>query len=90
MTSITFYVIRSKVDNPGEGRGYGRRDNPYAYKKGWYASREFVKEFKDAKFFPTIGKASTYLKNSHTLGCPKNLTREDCFEIVPVEIREPE
>ena len=81
---ITFYAIRSIK----EFAGYGGGDCPYAFKKGWYASREFVKPFDKAKIFTSKGKASRFLKKSSTLGGP-DIKRDEYFEIVPIQISEP-
>ncbi len=91
MTSVTFYVIRAIKDNDN-GRGLPAADwsyeNPWAFRKGWFASREFVKPFKHAKFFTTAGNASRFLKSASTLGF--GLIRSEYFEIVPVIVNEPE
>lgn len=83
MSKITFYVIRAIKDF----EGYGGPDCSWSFKKGWYAAREFVKPFEHVKIFTTEGKAKTYLRNSSTLG--KFIDRNEYFEIVPLEIKEP-
>ncbi len=89
MSTLTFYVIRAIKDFSGHGsKIIGSPDNPYSFKKGWYAAREFVKPFDKAKIFTSHGAASKYLKASSSLGGP-GCNREDYFEIVPIEISEP-
>jgi hypothetical protein len=86
--TLTFYVIRAKKNSPQyRGQKYSHED-VYEFAKGWYASREFVKPFKNVKIFSTEGKAKQYMKNSRTLGI--FLDREEYFEIVPIIVKEPE
>lgn len=88
-----FYVIRAKksFDDRGLKLDTWDKENPYAFKKGWYAAREFVKPFLHAKFFATHGKALAYLKSGHTLGFGLSIEmRNEYFEILPIVVEEPE
>jgi hypothetical protein len=84
MDKIVFYVIRAKKNSPNYS---GTRHDIYEFKKGWYASNEFVKPFKYVKIFTTEGKANAFLKKKYGLGF--GLNREEYFEVVPLEVAEP-
>ena len=87
MADVTLYVIRTIVD-------YDESEH-FAYKKGWYAAREYVKkDFKYARFFASVAKAKQYMRTTSSLRTPGfatklPLSREECYEIVPVTVTEP-
>lgn len=81
----TFYVIRSIKEFSGYNTcPVGSKENLYSFLKGWYAARKYVRPFEEVKFFNSIGKASAFLKNSLCY-----LDFNEYFEIVPIEITEP-
>ena len=90
--NVTFYVVRTKKHYCSHGDPSGPIDvinRSFDFDKGWYLTlTKFAPSFATARIFPTVGKAKANIRqNSWIPGFPD---WTDWFEILPVEVKEPD
>jgi hypothetical protein len=81
--TFTQYIVRAIKNHPSEYFYYGCWDAG-----DYLANKGFQKELEKSKLFPTIGKASAFLKKSADVSAG-NFTDEqykEYFEIIPAVI----